>query len=92
MNSDVGVLRLTENTTGSSWAGMGYRRLLVEQNEGGELLPGSMVKLRSGGPRMEVERKREDGYLECIWMDKHHEVHRDAFYPAMLKTVGGILG
>ena len=72
---------------------MGYRTLLVEQNEGEMgLQPGRMVRLRSGGPKMEVEKRREDGYIECIWMDKKHEVHRDAFYPGMLKSCGGIWG
>jgi len=73
---------------------MGYRTLLVEQNDGGEkgLQAGMQVKLRSGGPKMEVEKVREDGYLECAWMDKNHELQRDAFHPAMLKSAGAVWG
>ena len=72
---------------------MSYRSLLVETHDGeGALLPGSMVRLRSGGPKMQVEEKREDGYLSCIWMDKNHEIHRDGFHPTMLKSASGIWG
>jgi len=69
--------------------------MLVEMNEGGGTegyQPGAMVKLRSGGPRMEVEGVRENGFLDCVWVDKGHEVHRDAFAPEMLKSAAKIWG
>jgi uncharacterized protein YodC (DUF2158 family) len=68
--------------------------MLVELNNVGEqgYARGALVRLRNGGPKMEVEKIREDGYLECAWMDKHHELQRDAFHPTMLKSAAGIWG
>ena len=72
---------------------MGYRTLLVEQNEGEMgLQPGRMVRLRSGGPRMGVEGKTESGNIMVVWAGKTGEVHRDSFPPGMLKSASGIWG
>jgi len=57
------------------------------------LQPGRMVRLRSGGPRMEVEGKTETGNICVVWAGKTGEVHRDTFAPTLLKSAGlGIWG
>jgi uncharacterized protein YodC (DUF2158 family) len=73
---------------------MGYRSLLVETNGGefGVHIPGSMVRLRSGGPKMEVEGKTEEGNIMVVWVGKSGEVHRDSFAPGMLKSASGLWG
>lgn len=39
---------------------------------------GDVVQLKSGGPKMTVEKIDEDGKLTCVWFDKN-EQYRETF-------------
>lgn len=65
-----------------------------------EFTPGDTVQLKSGGPRMTVERvgkqamTEEDG-VWCVWFDKvgnKQIVQRDTFLPVVLKKVEKSVG
>lgn len=56
--------------------------------------PGDLVRLKSGGPRMTVERVGKDitgdgDEVSCVWTElvgKKTSVNRDAFPPVVLKS------
>ena len=51
-----------------------------------EFKVGDVVQLKSGGPRMAVDRVEADGIVHCSWFDKA-ERKTDAFNSATLKVV-----
>jgi uncharacterized protein YodC (DUF2158 family) len=65
-----------------------------------EFAPGDVVQLKSGGPRMTVERVGKDARTEetmvfCTWFEtvgKHQECRRAAFPPAVLAKARARIG
>ena len=52
-----------------------------------ELKPGDVVRLRSGGPRMTVEKVEETaGAVICCYFVKKHLV-RETFAPAVIQLI-----
>jgi uncharacterized protein YodC (DUF2158 family) len=55
-----------------------------------EFKPGDVVQMKSGGPKMTVFQIGEqygETKVFCTWLDGSKK-HEEAFYPAVLKTVG----
>lgn len=50
--------------------------------------PGTLVRIKSGGPTMTVEGHRENGLVLCCWFtgDGRHLMH-DEFHPASLVAI-----
>lgn len=47
---------------------------------------GDIVRLRSGGPRMTVEKEGAKGFWTCVWWDPaKSEYKRDGFPEALLE-------
>jgi uncharacterized protein YodC (DUF2158 family) len=56
-----------------------------------EFKRGDIVRLKSGGPKMNVEKidknqSNEERSVECSWSDKDH-IFRDVFFPETLEYV-----
>lgn len=51
--------------------------------------PGSVVRLKSGGPQMTVEHMN-DGVVYCVWFNQDASVYtsvRDSFQPESLELI-----
>jgi uncharacterized protein YodC (DUF2158 family) len=51
-----------------------------------EHAPGTVVRLKSGGPKMTVEGTDEEGELTCVWF-VGNKTKRDSFPDAALEAV-----
>lgn len=56
--------------------------------------PGSVVRLKSGGPAMVVEQPQivliSDKPVHCCWFDREGLLRRDSFDEAVLEVVGQV--
>src|SRR5438309_548618 len=76
-----------------------YTSYMTDQNAN-EFAPGDVVQLKSGGPRMTVERVGKDSRTQedavfCTWFEtvgKRQECMHEAFAPAVLAKAGARFG
>lgn len=53
-----------------------------------EIKPGSVVKLKSGGPEMTVSDS-SNGYYSCVWFDKNSGEAKEKSFKAHVLALSG---
>lgn len=52
------------------------------------MTPGSIVRLKAGGPNMTVAEVSQSGErVDCLWFDREDHLCRDAFTAVMLEQI-----
>jgi len=54
-----------------------------------KLKSGNVVRLKTGGCKMTVEKVGEDtSIVKCVWFDMNNKLKRDSFHENMLEFLG----